>query len=230
MSLLASLSCLANRKKCGVSWTNRNLDRSTLYLEVNIALGWRQIPQYQLIGRFLQWIRNLWFIPILDIPVGEAALWGEWRICIWTSQVPLLFLHFLIRSGDSDSRWDLLVKSSIRTMWGCAMDTGGMLHTHEQFIPSQRVGRDAHEHLKAGELSWWTGGTGTGHPVDTKGCIKTPSPLEDVAFAPGQAVRECWARDVTLRRMDGVLVLQAESPKHHEQRDVKQKGLRIPKL
>lgn len=92
------------------------------------------------------------------MPVGEAALWGGRRICTWTSQVPLLFLHFFICSSDSDSHRDLLVKSSIRILQGCATDTGGVLHTHKKFFLSQRAGRDSHEQLKA-ELSWWTGGT-----------------------------------------------------------------------
>lgn len=39
ISLFASLSCLANRKKRGVSRTRRNLDQSIFCLEVSIALG-----------------------------------------------------------------------------------------------------------------------------------------------------------------------------------------------
>lgn len=67
-----------------------------------------------------------------------------------------------------------------------------------------------------------------GDPVDTKGYIKTSRPLEDLVFAPGQAGRVCPARDVALRGMDSLLTLQAERPKQHQQRDVKQKGLKIP--
>lgn len=69
-----------------------------------------------------------------------------------------------------------------------------------------------------------------GHPVDTKGCIKPPSTLEDFMFAPGQAMSPCQARGFTLRRMGSVLALQAGSPNHRERKDVKQKGLRMPTL
>lgn len=69
-----------------------------------------------------------------------------------------------------------------------------------------------------------------GHPADAKGCIKTPSHMEDLVFAPEQAARACQARGVTLWRMDNELALQAESLEQHGLRDVKQKGLRIPKV
>lgn len=67
-------------------------------------------------------------------------------------------------------------------------------------------------------------------PVDTKGYIKTSRPLEDLVFAPGQSGRACPAWDVALRRMDSLLTLQAERPKHHQKRDVKQKDWRTPML
>lgn len=51
ISLFASVVWLTE-KKCGVSRTNRNRNRSILCPEVSIELGWRQIPQCQLIGRF----------------------------------------------------------------------------------------------------------------------------------------------------------------------------------
>ncbi|PKU43165.1 hypothetical protein llap_6527 [Limosa lapponica baueri] len=149
----------------------------------------------------------------------EAAAYGHQIVDIYYSS-----LAVFNESGDSDSPQDLVVKSSIRTVWGCAMDISSVLHSHEQFVLSQGVGRDAPGELKGLAESL------AGHRVDTKGYIKTPSPLEDFVSAPGQAVRAWQARDITPLRMDSVLALQAETPKHHEQRDVKQKGLWVPKL
>lgn len=138
----------------------------------------------------LQWIRNLWLILILGMPAGKAAVWDEWRICSWISQVPLLFLHFLV--CDSDSHLDVLVKSFIGTVQGCATDTSGVLHICEKFVLNQRAGRDAHKRLKTGELRWWTGGTGT-VPVRRPGlhqhCKKTLRPHLLIKFC----IRICIA-------------------------------------
>lgn len=221
--LFAFLSWLTNRKKKILCEQKFRLQSP--FPESKLGMGLKSNPSTPVNQEFLQRIRHLRSVYPRNTCRGCGTM-DWWMISTWISWVPSLFPSALVTLAATDSCWKVLTRS----VWGCA--TSGS--TCEKFMLSESAGRNFGAWLKAGKLSWQTRGTHIapgrrpGRHQELSQNMKPPGDFW-FAWAYSQSKGSYWLPRQP-PRMNSVLTLLLESPKHHKQRDISRKGLRISKF